>query len=68
MEDPIHSLGNTRRTRRRRSNVGGNIASANPSVQETKDGPKQDDSGKLRVKVDRNPEGAERDQQTTKTS
>jgi hypothetical protein len=68
MEDPIHSLGSTRRTRRRRSNAGRNTASTNPSAQETKDGPKQANSGKRRGKDDRDLEGAERDQRIAKTS
>jgi hypothetical protein len=68
MEDPIHSLRSTIRIRRRRSNVGENTTSANPSAKETKDGPKQANSGKQRVKEDRNLEGVERDQKTAKTS
>jgi hypothetical protein len=42
--------------------------STNPSAQETKDGPKQIDSGKRRVKEDMNPKGAEIDQRIAKTS
>jgi hypothetical protein len=68
MEDPIHSLGSTGRTCKRRSNADGNKASANPSSQETKEGPKKVDLGKRRGKADRNPEGEERDQQIVEAS
>jgi hypothetical protein len=61
-------LRSTRKNNRRRGSAGGNTASTNPSAQETKNRPKQDDSGRRRVKVDSNPEGVERNQQISKTS
>jgi hypothetical protein len=46
---------------RRRGRKGENAASENPSAQETKNGPRQVDSGRRRVEQDRNPKGPERD-------
>jgi hypothetical protein len=64
MEDPSHYPKSARKKSRRRGNTGGNIDSRSPSAQETKDGPKQDESGRIRGKIDRNPEGEERDHTT----
>jgi hypothetical protein len=72
MEDPNHYLRITGNNSRRRGSAGGNTAFGSPSAQETKDRPKQVDSGRRRVKADRDLEGAERDyisdQQTIETS
>jgi hypothetical protein len=72
MEDPSHYPRSTGKNSRRRGSIGGSTASRSPSAQETKDGPKQDDSRRRRVKENRDPEGVERDytadQQATKTS
>jgi hypothetical protein len=57
MEDINHYPGITGKNNRRRCSARGNIASRNPNAQETKDGPNQNDSGRRRVKQDRNPEG-----------
>jgi len=58
MKNPIHSSGSTGKNNRRRGSANGNTTFANTSAQETKDGPKQYDSGKRRVEADRNLEGA----------
>jgi hypothetical protein len=61
MEDPNHYLGSVGNNNRRRGRTGGNIASGNPSAQETMNGPRQANSGRRRVQADRDPEGEERD-------
>jgi hypothetical protein len=61
MEDPSHYPRSTGNNSRRRDRTGGNIASENPSAQETNNGPRQSNSSRRRVKQDKNPEGPKRD-------
>jgi hypothetical protein len=61
MEDPNHYPGSTENNNRRRGRTCRNVASRNPSAQETMNGPRQADSGRRRVKENRDPEGEERD-------
>jgi hypothetical protein len=61
----------SRKNNRRRGRAGRNTASRNPSAQETKNGPRKDNTDRRRAKEDRDPEGEEgeytTDQGTTET-
>jgi hypothetical protein len=65
MEDPSHYSRSTAKNNRGRGRAGRNIVARNPSAQETKNGPRQDDTDRRRAKEDRDPEREEGERTTT---